>query len=176
MKKNIVWLASYPKSGNTWFRIFLSNLRNLDKAPVDINKIDSARIFSAIDIFEETTGIELEGLLHDEIDILRSDTFRYASQELDDVVFVKIHDALIKTTIENYIIPLDATFGAIYMIRNPLDVAVSYMFHLVVDMAYADQKINHPITLCGNKGFNKQLRQQLLSWKEHLHVVRYIQR
>jgi hypothetical protein len=26
MNKNIVWIASYPKSGNTWIRSLLSNL------------------------------------------------------------------------------------------------------------------------------------------------------
>ena len=36
----IIWLASYPKSGNTWVRIFLSSLLySKDKIKVDINKI-----------------------------------------------------------------------------------------------------------------------------------------
>jgi hypothetical protein len=26
--KKIIWLASYPKSGNTWFRAFLTALLN----------------------------------------------------------------------------------------------------------------------------------------------------
>ena len=35
----IIWLASYPKSGNTWMRAFLHNLlRNPDK-PTDINAL-----------------------------------------------------------------------------------------------------------------------------------------
>ena len=35
----IVWLASYPKSGNTWVRIFLSTLLYSNKKPeVDINE------------------------------------------------------------------------------------------------------------------------------------------
>ena len=35
----IVWLASYPKSGNTWVRILLSTLLySNDKPKVDINK------------------------------------------------------------------------------------------------------------------------------------------
>ena len=39
MKKSIVWLASYPKSGNTWTRIFLANyLMNAD-SPVPINEV-----------------------------------------------------------------------------------------------------------------------------------------
>ena len=36
MKKSIVWMASYPKSGNTWARIFLANyIANMDR-PVPI--------------------------------------------------------------------------------------------------------------------------------------------
>ena len=35
----IIWLASYPKSGNTWIRIFLNTLLfSKDDTKVDINK------------------------------------------------------------------------------------------------------------------------------------------
>ena len=34
----IYWLASYPKSGNTWFRMLVANLSATDK-PVDINDL-----------------------------------------------------------------------------------------------------------------------------------------
>ena len=43
-KKNIIWLASYPKSGNTWFRSFLTALLN-DKE-VDLDKMETNGIFS----------------------------------------------------------------------------------------------------------------------------------
>ena len=33
---NLVLLASYPKSGNTWLRIFLLNLYSDDDAPVPL--------------------------------------------------------------------------------------------------------------------------------------------
>ena len=37
--KSIVWLAAYPKSGNTWTRIFLANdLMNADR-PEPINQV-----------------------------------------------------------------------------------------------------------------------------------------
>ena len=36
---NIDWLASYPKSGNTWLRAFLLNLMTDAEQPVDINKM-----------------------------------------------------------------------------------------------------------------------------------------
>ncbi len=34
--KRLVWLASYPKSGNTWVRLFLEAYRHPDRA-LDIN-------------------------------------------------------------------------------------------------------------------------------------------
>ena len=47
----LIWLASYPKSGNTWMRIFLLNLLRDRDEPLDINKMaalspmDSARVW-----------------------------------------------------------------------------------------------------------------------------------
>ena len=44
---NIYWLASYPKSGNTWMRLLLTNyLRNAGEA-ADINSLDGGPIASA---------------------------------------------------------------------------------------------------------------------------------
>src|SRR5262249_9918543 len=37
----IVWLASYPKSGNTWLRAFLHNLLADPKDAYDINALDT---------------------------------------------------------------------------------------------------------------------------------------
>ena len=36
---NIVWLASYPKSGNTWIRAFLANLIANRSDPVPLNDL-----------------------------------------------------------------------------------------------------------------------------------------
>ena len=35
----IIWLASYPKSGNTWVRLFLNSLFKSKDSKVDINNI-----------------------------------------------------------------------------------------------------------------------------------------
>ena len=35
----IIWLASYPKSGNTWVRLFLNKLLYSRNVPLDINNI-----------------------------------------------------------------------------------------------------------------------------------------
>jgi len=42
----IYWLASYPKSGNTWLRIFLQNLREDGTEPVNINDLQAGQIAS----------------------------------------------------------------------------------------------------------------------------------
>ncbi len=93
MKKNIVWLASYPKSGNTWFRIFLSNLRSEKAAPIDINEIRTDGIFSSKIIFEKATGIDAAHLSPAEVDILRPEVHRHYSSELSIWLFIKAHDA-----------------------------------------------------------------------------------
>jgi hypothetical protein len=36
----LIWLGSFPKSGNTRFRIFLTILTAAENGPTDINKLD----------------------------------------------------------------------------------------------------------------------------------------
>jgi len=36
---NICWVASYPKSGNTWVRAFIANYLENGARPVDINTL-----------------------------------------------------------------------------------------------------------------------------------------
>ena len=44
----IIYLASYPKSGNTWFRVFLTNLRGEEDGPAQINKLGRTPITGGI--------------------------------------------------------------------------------------------------------------------------------
>jgi hypothetical protein len=41
--KNNVWLASYTKSGNTWFRMFLVNYEKNSEEPVSLCGIESTQ-------------------------------------------------------------------------------------------------------------------------------------
>ena len=68
----IVWLASYPKSGNTWFRMLIANLLAQDETPADINDLPECRdIASAREWFDQATMIEAGLLTHNEVDCLR---------------------------------------------------------------------------------------------------------
>ncbi|NJM14882.1 MAG: hypothetical protein HC896_05435 [Bacteroidales bacterium] len=75
--KTLVWLASYPKSGNTWYRIFLSNLLSGKEMPQSINNMYYTAIASSREIFEQATGISSTDLTFDEIDALRPQVFRF---------------------------------------------------------------------------------------------------
>ena len=75
---NHVWLASYPKSGNTWLRMLIGCLSLKDGEQVDINKsLERGGIASARGPFDHLTLIDSALLTHDEIDALRDRPERY---------------------------------------------------------------------------------------------------
>ncbi|MGH7075150.1 MAG: hypothetical protein ACREFD_13235, partial [Stellaceae bacterium] len=90
----IVWLASFPKSGNTWFRIFLANLAAGDKGPADINDLDEkGGIASSRYEFEAATLLDSGLLSHDDIDCLRPQIYRAIAAEAPEQRWIKAHDA-----------------------------------------------------------------------------------
>ncbi len=169
--KKIVWLASYPKSGNTWFRIFLSNLLRKTIKPADINDLYATPIASNRILFDEITGLSSADLTPDEIDCLRPEVYKHASRESSELFFQKIHDAWHPTSSGVPMIPQDVTKCVIYIIRNPLDVAISFSNHL-------NKTLNKTVSIMSDMSFalcskpdqlNIQLQQRLLSWSGHVH-------
>ena len=68
-RAGIIWLASFPKSGNTWFRIFLANLAAGENGPADINNLDErGGIASSRHEFEAATMLDSGLISHDDID------------------------------------------------------------------------------------------------------------
>ena len=167
--KNIVWLASYPKSGNTWFRTFLSTILDEEIKEPDINDLYSTPIASARGIFEEHTGLKSSEISTEETEALRPDVYRNLSSEIEDRMYMKVHDAFTKTKFNEWIFPPEVTFGVIYIVRNPLDVAVSFSNHnsQPVDKTI-DNLCSHDFALCRTKkSFPNQLLQKHLTWSEH---------
>jgi hypothetical protein len=76
---NITWLASYPKSGSTWFRVFHANLVRDGDEPVSINELDDTLHAGSRALFDETTGVEASDLTADEIDRLRPRVYEEVS-------------------------------------------------------------------------------------------------
>lgn len=166
----IIWLASYPKSGNTWFRIFLTNLLRGTDTPTSINELESTPIASARAIFDQHIGFEASDLSANEIDRLRPELYCHLAEEAEEPLFMKIHDAYTMVADNLPLIPAAATGGALYFIRNPLDVAVSFAHHSGTDYdTVIANMADKNFTFCGKpKRLHKQLRQKLLSWSGHV--------
>ena len=165
----IIWLASYPKSGNTWLRIFFTNLRRDGEEPVGINELDDN--LSACDRapFDELTGIEASDLTPEEIDRLRPDVYEKMTAEGQEVLFLKVHDAYTYGTDGRAMLGA-AGSRAIYLIRNPLDVAVSFARHANCDLdTIITRMADEELALSSASGrLTHQLRQRLFSWSAHV--------
>ena len=124
----IVWLASYPKSGNTWVRLFLKayfsdqktfNINKTAKDGLHIEKFPNIEQFINMNIdynnFNEIVKNWI--LIQDKMNLKKK------------INFYKTHNAL--CTINNHpFTNKDNSLGIIYIVRDPRDVALSYSHHL----------------------------------------------
>ncbi len=124
----IVWLASYPKSGNTWLRLFMENLFRNAQQPVPINEITVVKYGDAsYSLYEQVAGRPLRGANDTELNELREPVQRFLASR-PDTSFVKTHNALMRHD-GTPLICLGHTAGAIYLLRNPFDLTVSFADH-----------------------------------------------
>jgi hypothetical protein len=185
--KKIVWLASYPKSGNTWFRAFISHLLKEDEKEFDINKMETHGIYSARPWFDEVAGVDSADMSWKELYYYRPRVYERIGQEAQKDLYIKAHDAYLLNAEKEAIFPASVTKLAVYIIRNPLDVAVSYAHHNGhEDVGKSINMMNdEEHGLCLNRNsLPNQLPQLMRSWSKHvkgwtkqtalpLHVMRF---
>lgn len=164
MNRRLCWLASYPKSGNTWMRLALISLRQ-GGAAVDINGnklLDAA----AYDRFRFDTALEVESscLSAREIDDARPAAYRALAVELAEPTVAKVHEAFLRTGDGQPAFPPDITRGAVLMVRDPRDVAPSLAAHLGTSIDRAIAAMNDPGFTMGS---NAQLPQRVGTWSSH---------
>ncbi len=165
----IIWLASFPKSGNTWFRIFLANLAAGENGPADINDLDErGGIASSRHEFEAATQLDSGFVGHDDIDELRRDVYHRIAAEVDHQRWIKTHDAYVMTPSGRPMFGVAGT-RAVYLVRDPRDVAVSFAHHSSTTVDRAIELLNREDgALCASRtALAPQLRQKLLGWSGH---------
>ncbi|MCZ4353812.1 sulfotransferase domain-containing protein [Roseovarius aestuarii] len=167
MKKSIVWLASYPKSGNTWTRIFLANYLMNPKEPVPINEVHR---FGMGDSIAKTYTMVAKGQPADLNDVqttlrLRDKVLRGIVGNNADVNLVKTHN-IRNPAYGVDLIPLQYTRSAVYIVRNPLDMVLSYARHYGIDVAQAVAAIGRSDN--ANASDAATVWQFLGSWSEHV--------
>ncbi|MEB3288720.1 MAG: sulfotransferase domain-containing protein [Leptolyngbya sp.] len=166
----IYWLASYPKSGNTWMRILLANYLRKADHPAEINSLDQVPIASARAMFDSALGIETSDLTQDEIDRYRPLVYEHLSHQAKEPLFLKVHDAFTYTPYGYPLLSKTATAGVLYLVRNPLDVAVSFAHHTAQSVEVMVARMgNANFCLAKNpEGLHEQLQQRLLTWSGHV--------
>lgn len=123
---SLIWLASYPKSGNTWLRMFL---RAYMSGSVDINKRQAGEHNDDVQApdYEKVSPVPLKDVSPEDAFYLRTAALYGIS--LQGKRFIKSHCARkVANGIE--LVPVGLTKCAIYITRDPRDVAISWAAHL----------------------------------------------
>jgi hypothetical protein len=162
----IVWLASYPKSGNTWVRAFLHNLIFKKEESYDINKINLLSVGdSAREWYEEFLSKTWQDWGMGETAAARPRVHSKIASLTDGLIFVKTHNALVTHAGSPMITPA-LTAGAIYIIRNPLDIVVSMSHYFDMDLDSAIRIINRSFE--PRPSNEKVVYQMWGSWSENV--------
>ena len=185
-KSGIVWIASYPKSGNTWIRAFLHNLTRILNGECGEQDINEMARFSTWELdkrrYADFLGFEPDNTIHrDEIAATRHAVHRQIADAAEGLIFIKTHNGLVVD--RGYpTINFAVTSGAIYVVRNPLDVAISYAHHAGTTV---DQAIDHMAQSdAETAGKERAVYEVLGSWSQHvwswtrtpnpaIHLMRY---
>jgi len=172
-----IWLASYPKSGNTWFRLLLANLRA--ERPAEINRLPTEPALASARAPFDRAMLVASGLLTpDECDLIRPAAYRAMARiddpeedagaaGIDDTIFVKTHDGWTYNAAgEAMLGGADAAAGAILIVRDPRDIVASLAHHNAAPYDAAIGFMADPAARFADRLENQpsQLRQIVTDW------------
>ena len=116
----IIWIASYPKSGNTWIRSFLTAYYFCEDGIFDIDKLNYIQDYPNKQFFKNEVK---EGEIHNHWE--ESQRVILAEKKIK---FLKTHNSLI-TAFGNEFTKPKYSLGVIYIIRDPRNVITSVKNH-----------------------------------------------
>ena len=170
----IIWIASYPKSGNTFLRSLLSSYYFSEDGNFTFDLLKNIQQFPSSELF-------------DKIDINLNDKYEVAknyikTQELinksNNLQFWKTHSSFCKMYNKFNFSDLNNSLGVIYLVRDPRNVITSFANHnskkidettnlLLNDLAIGNEK-NDVEVYMGSWAFNFN------SWKIYKSSNKYL--
>ena len=121
----IIWLASYPKSGNTYIRAFLSAYYFSENGQFDFKLIPKIKQFPDIEFFDQKINNIEEA----------SKQWIPAQKKINQdrkIKFFKTHSCLANYK-GNEFTSSETSLGAIYIVRDPRNVLTSIKNHFSLD-------------------------------------------
>ena len=123
----IIWLASYPKSGNTWLRFFIISLLLKENNEVSLKHLEGIKQFPT-NYHYKNFNISKSNLGNlNEISKHWIDAQRVINSD-NKIRFFKTHNALIKLD-NNIFTNEENTLGTIHIVRDPRNVLTSVNNH-----------------------------------------------
>lgn len=187
MSAQIVWLASFPKSGNTWFRMLLANWLAAGDQPVGINNLKlGGNHLVTREAFDGATLLDSGLLQPGEVDRLRPAVNNILAAEAEGAWYVKTHEAYRRNADGEPLLGGAAVRAAIYLVRDPRDIASSLARHFDTSLERAIAILNSPHSALAAPPTRQSvsLPQLLLGWSGHaaswlvqsdvpVHLLRY---
>ena len=138
----IYWIASYPKSGNRWARAFLTSLvtegaRNSTGESTEIVPHENLGRF-----YKPFLRKPLAAASETELAAIRPHAHRLIAKRTQNFALLKTH-SLLGIHHGTPTVTFDVTAGAIYLVRNPLDVVVTYSRERKKDLDSTIAAMNH---------------------------------
>ena len=161
----IIWLASYPKSGNTWIRIFLDTLLfSQSNKEVDIN-------FNSIDQFPLRKNLkDLTDNVNDINEFAKNCITAQEVLNLDAKIKIfKTHNAFWKQNNTNYSFTNEEnTLGVIYIVRDPRNIITSVLNYFnKKNYEEALEFMNDKIKILGGSENEFGVPTIISSWSNH---------
>tara|TARA_B110000027_G_scaffold81884_1_gene87037 strand:+ start:155 stop:988 length:834 start_codon:yes stop_codon:yes gene_type:complete len=129
----IIWIASYPKSGNTLLRSLLASYFFSNDGNFEFNHLNHIKQFPATEHFRKM-GIDL----FNENEVFQNfiEAQKLINKENKKIKFIKTHSSLCKINNCNFT-DLKNTLGAIYIVRDPRNVVTSFAHHYNLNVEQA---------------------------------------
>ncbi len=158
----IIWLASYPKSGNTLVRSLLAGYFFSKNGEFNFELLRKIDQFPNIKLFNEL-GVNLSD--RNEIDKNYIEAQKIINKNNNSVQFWKTHNAFCKLQGKYDFTDLKNTTGVIYIVRDPRNVVSSYSNHYQRTMEEAVTDLNKNLEIKQSK--NDKIPVFIGSWNFH---------